>query len=178
MSWPLLAAAEGGGLTDINVTTALLTWATFGVTYLVLRKLAWPQLLARLEAREQRIVEGLRRADEADAKARELMARRQQVLDEARKEAQQFLGAARSAAEQQVTELLRAAQQELTEVRERAKEQVRREEAEALETLKLTAATLAPLVSSRLIRRELCSDEHRRLAGELIDDLAASRFAS
>jgi F-type H+-transporting ATPase subunit b len=151
----VLAAADGGSLTDVNLTTALLTWATFGLTYLLLRKLAWPVVLAKLEGRERRIADGLRRAEEADARARELMARRRQVLDEARLEAHELFVAARSAAEQEASELLRAAQQELAEERRRAREQVRRERAEALEQLRHTAVDLAPVVSSRLLRRDV-----------------------
>ena len=59
-----LIAAEGG-LTDLNIATVLWAWVAFGVTLFALKKVAWPMLAAKMEEREVRIAEGLKKAEEA-----------------------------------------------------------------------------------------------------------------
>jgi F-type H+-transporting ATPase subunit b len=173
-TWMILAAEEGGDFTDINLVTALWTWVAFGVTYLVLRTVAWPKFTAAIESRELRIAEGLRKAEEAESRAQDLMAQRQRVFDEARREAQQLLAEARAAAEREADALLRSAQLEIAEERKQAKEEVRREQAEALQGLRQAAVDLTLLTTSRLLKRELSDDERRRLARQVIDDVAVA----
>lgn len=178
MNWGVLAAEEGGSFTDLNFKTALVTWIAFAVTYLLLSKLAWPRLAATIEGRELRIAEGLRHAEEAEARAHELMAQQEQVLDEARKEAQQLLAAARSAAEQEANAVLRSAQEELAEERSAAKAEIARERAEAMEGLKRAAAELTVLTAGKLLKRPIDDEHHRRLAREIVDDAAAAAIAA
>ena len=47
---------------DLNFVTAAWVWVAFIVTFLILRKVAWPGLADKLEERELRIVEGLKKA--------------------------------------------------------------------------------------------------------------------
>ena len=75
MGWALLLAAEvqkEGKFTDLKVSTAVWAWVAFLVTFAILSKVAWPGLAAKMEARELRIAEGLRKAEEAEERAREL----------------------------------------------------------------------------------------------------------
>lgn len=172
MGWAVLAADGGPDFTDINLATAIWTWVAFVVTYVVLSKVAWPRLVATIEARELRIAEGLERAAEAEARAEELRALTHEVLDEARKEAHQMLTAARAAAEHEANAVLRAGQAELAEQRKRAKEGIRQERSAALEELKVAATELALLTAGRLLKRDLSREENRRLADELVGDVA------
>ena len=178
MSWTVVAAEKGGSFTDLNFRTALITWIAFAVTYLVLSKLAWPRLAATIEARELRIAEGLRHAEEAEARAQQLMTQQQQVLDEARKEAQQILAAARSVAEQEASAVLRSAQKALADERRAAKAEIARERTEAMEDLKRTAAELTLLTAGKLLKRAIDDEYHRRLAQELVDDAAVTAMAA
>ncbi|MEW6472574.1 MAG: F0F1 ATP synthase subunit B [Actinomycetota bacterium] len=178
MRWFVLAAESGesgGTFTDINFATALWTWVAFVVAYLVLSRLAWPRLAASLEERELRIAEGLRKADEAEARARQLMEQRQRLLDESRKEAQQLLASARAEAEQRARAVLLAAQQELAEERKRAKQEVALERARATEELKQAAVDLTLLTASRILQRNLHDDLHQRVARDIVDEVANAR---
>src|SRR6185295_5258928 len=104
LGWVLVLATEagekgGGSFTDLKPVTAIWAWVAFLTTFFILSKVAWPGLAAKMEARELRIAEGLRKAEEAEARARELAEKQEQVLAEARQEAQKFLGESRAAAE-------------------------------------------------------------------------------
>src|SRR5436309_12950752 len=118
MSGALLAAeAAKGGFTDINLGTMIWAWVSFGVTFFVLSKVAWPMLARKMEERELRIAEGLRKAEEAEARARELAAKQEQIFEEARIQAQKFLTESRAMAENIKSEMITAAHQELEELR-------------------------------------------------------------
>ena len=113
--WGLLlaTAAEGGkepSFTDLNFVTAAWVWVAFIVTFLILRKVAWPGLANKLEEREIRIAEGLKKAEEAEERARELARKQEQVLAEARAEAQKLLADARAAADNVKNDLMQQAQ--------------------------------------------------------------------
>jgi F-type H+-transporting ATPase subunit b len=170
-----LLAAEGGGLTDINFATIVWAWVAFGVTFLALRKVAWPMLAAKMEEREVRIAEGLKKAEEAEKRAQELMTKQEQILEEARKEAQKFIADSRVAAENAKNDALSSAQKEIEAQRERAKKEIGLERAHAVEELKRAAVELTLEASARLLKREMRDEDHRRLAREVIDEVAARR---
>lgn len=178
MSWTLLAAeaTEKGSFTDLNFATALWAWVAFGVTFLILKKVAWPALVATMEAREVRIAEGLKKAEEAEARARELVEKQEQILEEARKEAQKFLAESRAAAENVKNDMLSAAQQEIAAQRERAKKEIGLEVAKAVDELKRATVELTLEASARLLKRELRDDDHRRLAREVVEEVASGRW--
>lgn len=173
MSWTLLAAE--GGFTDVSIPTILWAWVSFGVTFFALKKVAWPMLQAKMEERELRIAEGLRKAEEAEKRTRELMEKQEQILEEARTEAQKFLAESRAAAENAKNDLLAAAQAEMAAQRERAKKEIGLERAKAVEELKKAAVELTLEASSRLLKREMRDEDHRRLAQEVVEAVASKR---
>jgi len=171
---PVLVAAEGG-FTDINFATILWAWVAFLVTLWALSKIAWPMLAAKMEEREVRISEGLKKAEEAEARAKELMTKQEEILEEARQEAQKLLAESRAAAEHLKNEALTAAQDDIAAQRERAKKDIGLERAKALDDLKRAAVELTLEATSRLLKREMRDDDHRRLAGEVIEEVARQR---
>ena len=173
MSGALLAAeAAKGGFTDLNPATIIWAWVSFGVTFFILSKVAWPMLARKMEERELRIAEGLKKAEEAEARARELAAKQEQIFEEARIQAQKFLAESRAMAENVKNEVLSAAQQEIAELRERAKKEIALEQAKAAEDLKRATVELTLEASARLLKRELRDEDHLRLAREVVEEVA------
>lgn len=179
MDWLLLAteaSEEGGDFTDLDPAVAIWAWVAFLVTFLILSKVAWPSLAAKMEEREIRIAEGLKKAEEAEARARELVEKQEQILDEARKEAQRFLAESRASAENVKNDMLSAAQQEISQQRERAKKEISLEVARAVDELKKATVELTLEASARLLKRELRDEDHRRLAREVVEEVASGRW--
>lgn len=165
--------AELDSITQLRLGTALWTLGIFLATLFLLSKIAWPMLLKKMEEREVQISEGLRKAEEAEAHARELAERQEQILEEARKEAQRLIAESRQAADNQRNTLLAAAQEEISAERDRAKREINLERARAIEELKSTTVDLALDASSRLLGREIRDEDHERFAREVIDELSA-----
>ena len=175
MHWALLLATEAegkGSFTDLKLSTAIWAWIAFLTTFFILSKVAWPGLAAKLEARELRIAEGLRKAEEAEERARELTEKQEQVLAEARAEAQKLLAEARAIAENVKTDLLRQAQEEIGVERDRAKKEIGLERAKAIAELRQVTVDLTLEASARLLKRELRDEDHRRLAREVVEEVA------
>lgn len=160
-------------ITSIHPATALWTWGVFLATLFLLSKIAWPMLMKKMEEREVRIEEGLKKAEEAEARARELAERQEQVLAEARREAQRLLAESRAAAENARNDLLAATQAEIAAQRERAKAEINQERVKAIDELKKATVELTLEASSRLLRRELQDEDHRRLAREVVEEVAS-----
>jgi F-type H+-transporting ATPase subunit b len=177
LGWVLVLATEagekgGGSFTDLKPVTAIWAWIAFLTTFFILSKVAWPGLAAKMEARELRIAEGLRKAEEAEERARELAAKQEQVLAEARAEAQKLLADARAAAENVKNDLMRQAQEEIGAERERAKKEINLERSKAVDELKQVTIELTLEASARLLKRELRDEDHRRLAREVVEEVA------
>ncbi|HEU5002041.1 MAG TPA: F0F1 ATP synthase subunit B [Actinomycetota bacterium] len=167
----MILAADS--ITAIHPATALWTWGVFIATLFLLSKIAWPMLMNKMEEREVRIEEGLKKAEEAEARARELADRQEQVLAEARQEAQRLLAESRAAAENARNDLLAAAQEEIAAQRERAKREINQERVKAIDDLKKATVDLTLEASARLLRRELQDEDHRRLAREVVEEVAS-----
>ena len=160
-------------VTKLHLATLLWTWGVFLVTLFLLSKIAWPMLIKKMEAREVQISDGLRKAEEAEARSRELTARQEQLNEEARKEAQRVLAESRQMAENQRNALLAAAQEEIAVEKERAKKEIGLERTRAIDEMKSTMVGLTIEASSRLLGRELSDEDHQRLARNTIDELFA-----
>lgn len=162
-----------GSVTSLHPATFLWTLGVFLATLILLSKIAWPMLMKKMEEREVRIAEGLKKAEEAEARARELAERQEQILEEARSEAQRLLAEARAAAENMRNDLVASAQQEITAERERAKREIGLERAAAVEELKRATVELTLEASARLLQRELRDEDHRRLAQQVVEEVAS-----
>ena len=165
----IIAAGGGGGsLTDVTVASALWALASFFVAYQVLKRVAWPMLLEKMEEREIRIRDGLDKAAEAEQRATELMEKQEAILQEAREESQKVLADSRAAAENIKNETLEVAQREIATEKERAKKEIALEKAKAIDELRKTSVQLTLDAAGKLIERDLNDDDHRRLAAEVI----------
>jgi len=179
MDWVLLATEAGEDkkeFTDLNFATALWVWIAFIATFLILRKVAWPIFLRKMEERENRIAEGLKKAEEAEARAADLVERQEQILDESRKEAQRLLAESRAAAETAKTEMLASAQAEIGAERERAKKEISLERAKAVDDLQKAAVDLTLEASARLLKRQMTDEDHRRLARDVVAQAASEQW--
>lgn len=164
-----------GGLLDVNLWTLFWAWASFLVTLWALKKVAWPMLAAKMEEREVRIREGLKKAEEAEKRAQELLGMQEKVLDEARAEAQKLFAEGRAAAEHLRNETLQKAQEQIGQERDRARKEIELERVKAVAELRKATVDLTLEAASRVLERELKGEDHRRLAAQVIGEVERLR---
>src|ERR687887_70899 len=106
MAGLLVTAADSGGNFLVSPSVGLMIWTllAFFVTYLLLRKLAFPRIQEALQRRQKAIDDSIDAAERTRREAEELLGEYRERLREARKQADDIMERARRAGEQQERE--------------------------------------------------------------------------
>lgn len=157
------------GLLTLN-GTLIAELLIFLVTLGFLYRVAWGPLLKILEARRQRIQEGVEAAEQAkrerEAAEREYQAR----LEEARREGQRLLDRIVKEGEGLRKELEAKARQDADGIVARARAEIEQERQSAIQELRRQAADLAVLAAGRIIGESLDAKKHRELIDRAIEE--------
>jgi F-type H+-transporting ATPase subunit b len=172
VAWAAEAAEHGGGLISLD-KSLIVQGINFLILLVILQRLLYKPLMAKMEERTAAIKKSLDEAQAARADAArqreenegrlraayaEAAAIREQALKEAADEQKRLVDGARAEAQRLVAS---AKAQMDTEVR-RAREELRRE-----------VADLSTAVAETLVRRSLRDDDHRRIVADAIGRLGA-----
>jgi F-type H+-transporting ATPase subunit b len=164
----------------ISVVPGLMVWTviTFGITFFLLRRLAFGRIQAIIDARRDRIREALDEADKARHESRQLRELtlkereeakldRERILDESRRQAQALFEQARQRADEDLRERLEKNQKEIEAENRRILEQIRRDVVE-----------LTLLAAEKVTGKSLDAKDQRRLIDETIEELDVKRLVS
>ncbi|MGH7414764.1 MAG: F0F1 ATP synthase subunit B [Candidatus Rokuibacteriota bacterium] len=162
-----LAAEGGGGL--INLDKSLVIQAiNFLLLLVILVKLLYKPLLAKMEERTQAIRQSLDEAQAVRAEAQREREEHAAKLQAANAEAQAIRATAlREAAEEQ-RRLVEAARGEAGRLVESARNEMAQEVRRARQELRQEVADLAITAAERLIRKSLRDEDHRRIVQDAI----------
>jgi F-type H+-transporting ATPase subunit b len=155
-------------LLTINPGLVFWTIVSFVLLVVLLGKFAWGPILAALEKREHGIAEAVKGAEEAHQKAEAVLAEQRALLARAEGEAEAHREKARRDAETQVAAMLAEGQTKAEALLERARREIGLEEQRAIAAVRGEAARLAIEAASRLIQRNLNSDDNRRLVEQFL----------
>lgn len=153
---------------DINLTFIIQGFAFFAVAWLVM-KFGWPNIIAAIEERQQKIADGLAAADNAQknlAQAEEKVndelklarTKANEIIDQAHQRANQIVDQAKNDAVAEASRQKALAEAEISAAANRAKEDLRKQ-----------VSALAVSGAEKLLRREIDAGAHKAL----IDELAA-----
>lgn len=152
--------------------TIFWTFLTFIILLFILKKMAWGPILQALEDREKRIKDALEKADAAQKETEQALAKHQEIVDSAKKEAQELLNKSRKTAEATKEEIIQKAESEASNMLEKAKKEIDLEKEKAVEELKKQTAELSVLIASKLIGKSLSKDDHKQLIDESLEKMA------
>lgn len=158
---------ESGGF--INLDKSLLIQAVnFGLLLLVLTKLLYRPLLAKMEERSQAIRKSLEEAQAARAEAQRERDEHAAKIQAAYAEAQAIRAAALTEAAEEQRRLVEAARAEAARLVASAKAELEQDVRRAKQALRQEVSDLAISVAERLIQRSLRDDDHRRIVEDAI----------
>ena len=170
-------ASGGDFLVKPGVGVMIWTLIAFGVTILLLRKLAFPRIAEALDKRRITIEESIdhaqRMREESDALLREYRER----LREAREQADDIVTRARRSAEKVHEEAKVEAKQTREELMEQTRRDIEQETRRALEQIRREVADLTVLATEKVARKTLDSEDHRRLIEEALGEFDFSELA-
>jgi len=182
---PLLAAESG--IVDRLVESAQHTGEVFGfnarlffsqivsfvIVAFILKKFAYTPILAVLEARRQKIAEGLANAEKIKKQLAESEQRVQEILTKANADAQRMIDEARSSAQALADKRTQAAIAEAEQIIAKAREATGIEREKVLADLKREVGRLVVNTATKVTGKILTPGDHQRLTEEAARDVAA-----
>jgi F-type H+-transporting ATPase subunit b len=172
----ILAATEGGeegGSFLVTPGIGLMLWTliAFGVTWLVLSRLAFPKISEQLDKRQRAIEESIDTAERTKVEADKLLAEYRQRLQEARTQAEEIVARARKAGEQHEKETLEEARKRREELLEQTRRDIEAETRRAIAEIRGEVADLTVLATEKVTRKTLTAEDQRRLVEEALGEL-------
>ncbi len=169
--------AGGGAAGPLSVDGGLVIWTlvVFGLLLFVLRRSAWPLLLAAVREREQKLERMLAEAAKDREEAAALLAEHKRLVAAARAEAQELIAQARTVAEKERATLLAQAREQYEQLLARARKEIEGEKEKAILELRREAVDLSIAAASKLIEANLDSEANRRLVMEYLANLEQAR---
>jgi F-type H+-transporting ATPase subunit b len=170
---PLAAQEEHAASGPLDVNLGLLIWTLliFGIVVAVLYRFAWPNILGAVEKREAHIRELLEGAERDREEAAALAAENRRLVEDTRARVHGALEEARQQGEKMRAEVMDAAGRERAELLDRARRDIAAEREVALDTVRRDAVVLAMAAAEKLVRRNLDTEDNRRLVRESLAEM-------
>jgi F-type H+-transporting ATPase subunit b len=165
--------SEQPSILKLKAELGLWTLVVFGLLLFILSKTAWPRILEGLRKREEAIVQARDEAQRARDEAQKYLAEVKAQLEKAHQEANQILDEARRDASRLREEEKARTLAELAQESERARREIATARDQALQEVYQQVVQLSILASAKAIGRELQINEgdQRRLIDEAIVEL-------
>jgi F-type H+-transporting ATPase subunit b len=166
-------AEEEGGSFLVEPGIGLMVWTllVFFAAFLVLRKLAWPQITEALDKRQHAIEESIDTAERTKTEAAQLLEEYRERLKEARSQADEIVARARKSGEVTEREATEAARQRREELLEQTRRDIEAETRRAIQEIRAEVADLTVLATEKVTRKSLTGDDQRRLVEEALSEL-------
>ncbi len=152
----------------------LIIWTLlcFLIVFLILRKFAWPAIIAGLAAREQGIADAIASAEKVKSEMASLKSENEALLTQAREERAGMIKDAKATADKMVADAKDKAKSEYDRILAEAQLAINQQKMAALTEVKNQVGTLVVEVSEKILRKELSDKQQqekyiKELAGDI-----------
>ncbi|MGI8727897.1 MAG: F0F1 ATP synthase subunit B [Solirubrobacterales bacterium] len=188
----MLLAAESGGssggesggggggsspLVTPEIGLMLWTLLAFGVTMVVLSKLAFPRISKALEERATRVQRNVEESERQRTEAEELKSEYRERLREAREQADEIVTKAKKTGENAKQERIDEGKEKRDQIIEQARKDIESEKDRALDEIRKEVADLTVLATEKVARKSLTQEDQERLVSEALEEIDFSRLA-
>jgi F-type H+-transporting ATPase subunit b len=141
----------------VKPAIGLVFWmcVTFSILIFILTKYAWKPILAMIREREQTIENSLNEANKARSEMSQLVARNEELLNQAKEERNKILHEAKEAADRIKADLLDKAQKEAEGKIQMAFREIDIQKRAAIAEVKNSVGLMALEIAEKVIRKEL-----------------------
>jgi F-type H+-transporting ATPase subunit b len=171
-------ADSGSFLVSPNVGLMIWTLIVFGVTMILLWKLAFPRIAEALDKRQRAIEDSIDAAERTRREADDLLSEYRERLAEARGQADDIVSRARRTAEHAESETLAEARAKREEMMEQTRRDIEAETRRAIQQIRAEVADLTILATEKVTRKSLDAEDQRRLVDEALSELDFAALAS
>jgi F-type H+-transporting ATPase subunit b len=174
----VLAASEGSFLIKPGIGLMIWTLIVFFVTFLLLRRFAFPAISSALDKRQKGIEESIDTAERTRQEADKLLAEYRERLKEARAQADEIVQRARQAADTHETESKQQGQELIAEAQRRAEREIATATERAISDLRREVADLTVVATEKVTKKALSEADQRRLVEEALAELDFSELSA
>jgi F-type H+-transporting ATPase subunit b len=176
----LFAAEESDSPGLVDPVWGLMVWTlvVFGLTMLVLWKVAFPRIAEALDKRQRAIEESIDSAERTKREADELLREYRERLSDARSQADEIVARARRTAEANENETIAEARAKREEMMEQTRRDIEAETRRAIQQIRAEVADLTVLATEKVTRKSLDTADQKRLVEEALAELDFATLAS
>jgi len=165
---------EGGWMEKwLSFDPGLFMWTivTFLIVLLILKWKAWGPLMSVLDQREKDIKNALSAADRAKEDAEKASRDYEELIKKAQVESQKIVADGKAAGERVKNDIESTARKSADDMIDKAKEQIEAESHKALQEIKSSVVDLSIEAASKIIERNLDSEDNRKLVDQTLDNM-------
>ena len=171
-------ASNGSFLIKPGVGLMVWTLLVFGVTMVLLARLAFPRISEALERRQKAIEESIDSAQRTREEAEKLLAEYRERLQAARAQSDEIVQRARQSAESHEQEAKEQAQRIAAEAARRAEHEIEMATERAIDGIRREVADLTIMATEKVTRKTLTEEDQRRLVEEALSELDFTALAA
>jgi F-type H+-transporting ATPase subunit b len=171
-------ASSGGFLIEPGIGLMVWTLLVFGVTMLLLSKLAFPRISDALGRRQQAIEDSIDTAERTRTEAEQILAEYRERLKEARTQSDEIVTRARQTAEVHEAEAKERGQEIIAEAAKRAERDIEVASKRALDDIRKEVADLTIMATEKVTRKTLDDADQRRLVEQALSELDFTGISS
>lgn len=177
LATPVLAS-NGSFLIKPGIGLMVWTLLVFGVTMVLLARLAFPRISEALERRQKTIEESIDHAERTRTEADQLLAEYRERLQEARAQSDEIVQRARQVAETHERDAKERGREIAAEAAARAERDIEAATQRALGEIRKEVADLTIMATEKVTRKVLDDADQKRLVEEALGDLDFSGISS
>jgi F-type H+-transporting ATPase subunit b len=173
------AAADEGGSFLVTPGLGLMIWTliAFGVTMIVLKRVAFPKIGEALEKRANAVKENIAASERQRAEADEILKEYRARLKEAREQADDISARARKTAENAVSEATAEGKAKREELVAAARKDIESETRRSLDSIRREVADLTVIATEKVTKKTLTDEDHQRLIEEALSEMDFSALS-
>ncbi len=164
-------ASTGNFLVKPGIGLMIWTLLVFGITMLLLARLAFPRITEALDKRQKAIEDSIDSAERTRVQADQILAEYRQRLTEARAQADEIVQSARQMGETHEREAKEQAKELAAGASARAQRDIEAATRQALQELRREVADLTVMATEKVTRKTLDSADQKRLVEEALSEL-------
>ncbi len=153
--------------------TFVFNLVNFAILLYLLKRFLFKPALEYLDRRRERIAGRMQAARESEETAAHLAAQRAQELEAARSRAHEIVEAARTKRDEIIVEAREQAREEADRIVSEGRREIEQERTAMEAQLRSAYAEITVLGASRVLRREVKLEDHRRFLDELLEGIDA-----
>jgi F-type H+-transporting ATPase subunit b len=175
----VLAAAKESGNQLVSPVVGVMIWTLiiFGLTLIILWKVAFPRIADALDKRQKMIEDSIDAAEKTKRDADQLLAEYRERLSDARGQADEIVARARRTAEAAENETLAEARTKREEMMEQTRRDIEAETRRAIQAIRSEVADLTVLATEKVTRKTLDTADQKRLVEEALAELDFAALA-